>query len=157
MGKRSWINLAQNWEKTRGLVNQVTGYRPPNNVGYSLTGWTTVSFSRRTHLHVVSYSVAETENYSFERLDEWHMNWKVRGRNRPWPISRHYIRIFLDGLWVTTKTWDRIVGMQAEIRTADLPNIRDRMSSATLSTATLHCLYFLHSATLKLRQICPCA
>jgi hypothetical protein len=57
-GKRErgmdWIDLARNRNRWWALANEVTDFRDPENSGNFLTGWKTISFSRRTLLHGVS-------------------------------------------------------------------------------------------------------
>jgi hypothetical protein len=49
-----WIDLAQNWDQWRALVNTVMNLRVPQNVGKFVSSCTTGVFSRRAHLHGVS-------------------------------------------------------------------------------------------------------
>jgi hypothetical protein len=52
-GSMSWINLAQDRDRWRELVNAVRTLRVSYNAG-NLTTWEPVSFSRRALLHGVS-------------------------------------------------------------------------------------------------------
>jgi hypothetical protein len=54
--------------------------------------------------------------YSVGRNKRWMINWKIRGRKRPWPNSRYYPEIILEGL--------RKTGLRAEIWTLELPNTK---------------------------------
>jgi hypothetical protein len=53
-GDMDWIDLAQNRDQWRALVNTVMNIRFPYNVGKFLSSCTIGSFSRRAQLHVVS-------------------------------------------------------------------------------------------------------
>jgi hypothetical protein len=46
-GSMDWIDLAQNRDKWRALVNTAINLRVPQNVGKFLSGCTTGGFSRR--------------------------------------------------------------------------------------------------------------
>jgi hypothetical protein len=50
-GYMDWIDLAQDKDQRRVLVNTITNLRVPLNVGKFLTSCTTDSFSRRAQLH----------------------------------------------------------------------------------------------------------
>ena len=56
-GCMDWIDLAQERDQWRTLVNAVTNLRVPYNAGNLLTRWKTVSFSSRTLLNGVSKGI----------------------------------------------------------------------------------------------------
>jgi hypothetical protein len=49
-----WIELAQDWDRWREVVNGEMNIRVPQNAGNFLISLETVRFSRRTLLHGVS-------------------------------------------------------------------------------------------------------
>jgi hypothetical protein len=53
-----WIDVAQDSDQWRALVNTVTNFRVAQNGGKFLSNCTTVGFSRKTQLHEVSYLVS---------------------------------------------------------------------------------------------------
>jgi hypothetical protein len=54
-GGMDWIYPAQEMYQWRALVNMVMNFQVPLNVGKFLSKCTTGGFSRRAHLHGVSY------------------------------------------------------------------------------------------------------
>jgi hypothetical protein len=52
-----WIDLAQDRDQWRALVNTAMNLLVPKNIGKLLSGCTSGSFSRRARLHGVSYLV----------------------------------------------------------------------------------------------------
>jgi hypothetical protein len=53
-GDMGWIDLAQDWDQWRTLVNTVMSLRVPLNVGKLLSSFATGGFLRRAQLHGVS-------------------------------------------------------------------------------------------------------
>jgi hypothetical protein len=56
-GGMDWIDLDEDRNKWRALVNTVMNLRVPENVGKFLSSCATGGFSRRAHLHGVSYVI----------------------------------------------------------------------------------------------------
>jgi hypothetical protein len=54
-GGMDWINLAQDRDRWRALMNTIMNLRVLYNVGKFLSTCTTGGFSRRAQLHEVSY------------------------------------------------------------------------------------------------------
>jgi hypothetical protein len=53
-GGMDWIDLGQDWDQWRALVNTVMNHRIPENVRKFLSSCATGGFSRRTQFHGVS-------------------------------------------------------------------------------------------------------
>jgi hypothetical protein len=54
-GGRDWIDLTQDRDQWRALVNTGMNLRVPQNIGKFLSSYETGCFSRRAQLHEVSY------------------------------------------------------------------------------------------------------
>jgi hypothetical protein len=52
-GGTDWLDLAQNRDRWRALVNTIMNFRVPQNVGKFMSSCTTDVFSRRARLHEV--------------------------------------------------------------------------------------------------------
>jgi hypothetical protein len=59
-GGVDWIDMAQDKDRWRGVVNAAVNLRVPQNAGNFLPSWGPVSFPRRTLLHGVSKSVSQS-------------------------------------------------------------------------------------------------
>jgi hypothetical protein len=55
-----WIDLAQEWNKWRAVVNSVMNLRVPCNAGKLPSGCTTGGLTSSAQLHRVSYNVTKT-------------------------------------------------------------------------------------------------
>jgi hypothetical protein len=64
-GGMDWIELTQDRERWRALVNEVLDLQVPKNAGNFLTSCKPVSFSRRTLLHGVSMEYVFLRNANF--------------------------------------------------------------------------------------------
>jgi hypothetical protein len=58
-----WINLAQDRDQWKALVNTVSNMRFARNVGKFCSSWATDGFSRRALLHGVGYFLKEKDVY----------------------------------------------------------------------------------------------
>jgi hypothetical protein len=67
-GGVDWVDVAQDSNRWRALVNAVMSLRVPQNAGNFSTSWGFVSFSRRTLLHGVSQSVSQPAS---QPVSEW--------------------------------------------------------------------------------------
>jgi hypothetical protein len=53
MGGMDWINVAEDKDQWRALVNKVMNFRAPQNNGHFLSGCVTGSFSRRAQFREI--------------------------------------------------------------------------------------------------------
>jgi hypothetical protein len=93
LGGVEWINLAQDMNQRRALVNMGINLRVPWNVGKFLkNGWATSGFSDRIRLHGVEYKDADSNYDATACNGSWDA--EVSGR---WPNSMEYHSIILNG------------------------------------------------------------
>ena len=81
-GGMDWIELAQDRDRGRVLMNSVRNTRFPQNAGDFLSSWESVSFSRRTVLHGVRSSVCP-KYLNFSTISKYlllHFTWRFAVR-----------------------------------------------------------------------------